>query len=181
MQLAAARMSKLIDNVLDFARGRLGGGIAIERDGGSLLSRTLDQVVEEIRAAYPARDIRLNYPHDLKAPADHARIGQLLSNLLGNAVTHGSAGRPIFVDAHLGDGYFELSVANFGEPIPADVMERLFQPFQRRDAPHQREGLGLGLYISSEIARAHGGTIDVTSDRSATRFTFRMPFETKPV
>jgi signal transduction histidine kinase len=98
---------------------------------------------------------------------------------LGNAVTHGSADRPILIDAGAREGHFELSVSNFGEPIAADVIDQLFQPFQRRNAGHRQEGLGLGLYISFEIARAHPGTIDVISDGTVTRFTFRMPLEPK--
>jgi signal transduction histidine kinase len=72
-------------------------------------------------------------------------------------------------------GVFELSVANLGEPIPPDTAERLFQPFTRANDTHGREGLGLGLYIASEIAHAHGGTLEVESSKDETRFTFRMP------
>jgi signal transduction histidine kinase len=70
---------------------------------------------------------------------------------------------------------FELSVANAGQPIPPDSRERLFQPFYRSAVLHNREGLGLGLYIAHEIATAHGGTLGVTSTEAETRFTFRMP------
>ena len=73
-------------------------------------------------------------------------------------------------------GAFELSVANAGEPIAPDAMERLFQPFYRARQRRQ-QGLGLGLYIASEIARAHGGTLDVSSSAGETRFTFRMPVD----
>ena len=73
------------------------------------------------------------------------------------------------------DGEFELSVANSGQPIPPGAMERLFQPFYRMSEQEAHQGLGLGLYIASEIARAHGGKIDVTSSPEETRFTFRMP------
>ena len=72
-------------------------------------------------------------------------------------------------------GSFELSVANPGGPIPADTMERLFKPFSRRADGRPHSGLGLGLYIASEVARAHGGAISVSSDERETRFTFRMP------
>jgi sigma-B regulation protein RsbU (phosphoserine phosphatase) len=90
-------------------------------------------------------------------------------------VTDGAAEQPIRVRASTQDGKFELSVANAGEPIPSEAMERLFQPFYRVAKQGSRQGLGLGLYIASEIARAHGGTIDVTSSPAETQFSFRMP------
>ena len=92
-------------------------------------------------------------------------------------MTPGAAERPIQMRATTQDGKFELSVANAGEPIPSEAMERLFQPFYRVAEQGSQQGLGLGLYIASEIARAHGGTIDVTSSPAGTRFTFRMPLQ----
>jgi sigma-B regulation protein RsbU (phosphoserine phosphatase) len=92
-------------------------------------------------------------------------------------VTGGAAEQPIRVRASTQDGKFELSVANAGEPIPSEAMERLFQPFYRVAEQGSRQGLGLGLYINSEIARAHGGTIDVTSSPAETQFSFRMPLQ----
>jgi sigma-B regulation protein RsbU (phosphoserine phosphatase) len=94
---------------------------------------------------------------------------------LGNAVTHGTAARPIRVRATTQGGEFELSVANSGEPIPLAAMDQLFQPFYRLAGPDSSQGLGLGLYIASEIAHAHRGRIDVTSSPEETRFTFLMP------
>src|ERR1700730_4503372 len=72
-------------------------------------------------------------------------------------------------------GVFELSVANSGDPIPPAAMKQLFQPFYRGNVKHSPQGLGLGLYIASQIACAHGGTLDVNSSANGTRFTFRMP------
>jgi signal transduction histidine kinase len=82
---------------------------------------------------------------------------------------------PVRVRARTEDGAFELSVANAGEPIPASTLSRLFHPFTRASDRPMQEGLGLGLYIASEIAKAHGGALTVLSDRVETRFTFRMP------
>jgi signal transduction histidine kinase len=161
IQKSVARMSALIDNVLDFARGRLGGGIPLGRSPQSL--------------APPGRKIEAEFDLTQQVDCDAGRIAQLFSNLLGNSVTHGTDAAPIRVRASTKDGEFELSVANSGEPIPADAMERLFQPFHRVSAQKTHQGLGLGLYIASEIARAHDGTIDVTSSPEETRFTFRMP------
>ena len=106
---------------------------------------------------------------------DRARIAQLLSNLAANALTHGAPDKPVLVCASTLDGTFELSVANQGEPIPPTTLERLFQPFFRVAARPSQQGLGLGLYIACEIARAHRGSLDVTSDKTETRFTFQMP------
>jgi len=178
MHTSVARMSALIDNVLDFARGRLGGGIPLRRLPQSL-APVLTHVIAELRASTPERKIEAEFDLTKQVDCDAVRIAQLFSNLLGNSVTHGTAAAPVRVRATTTDGAFELSVANSGEPIPADAMERLFQPFHRRSAQgtHQdtHQGLGLGLYIASEIARAHNGTIDVTSSPEETRFTFRMP------
>jgi signal transduction histidine kinase len=106
---------------------------------------------------------------------DSRRVAQLLSNLVANALTHGAPDQPVTVRAVTTDGRFELSVANAGDPIPPETAKRLFRPFTRAsDDPHQ-QGLGLGLYIATEIARAHAGTLGVTSDATETRFTFSMP------
>jgi signal transduction histidine kinase len=174
MQKSVARMSALIDNVLDFARGRLGGGIPLRRSPQSL-APILTQVIAELRASSPERKIEAEIHLTQPVDCDAGRIAQLFSNLLGNSVTHGTAATPIHVRATTNDGAFELSVANSGEPIPCDAMERLFQPFHRISAQDTHQGLGLGLYIASEIARAHDGTIDVTSSPEETRFTLRMP------
>jgi signal transduction histidine kinase len=176
MQKSAARMSALIDNVLDFARGRLGSGIALKRSPQSL-EPVLNQVIAELRAGSPGRKIETTFDLTRAVDCDGGRIAQLFSNLLGNAVTHGTAERPIRVRATTQDGKLELSVANAGEPIPSEAMERLFQPFYRLAEQGSQQGLGLGLYIASEIARAHGGRIDVTSSPAETRFTFRMPLQ----
>jgi signal transduction histidine kinase len=101
-------------------------------------------------------------------------MAQLFSNLLGNALIHGAPGKPIRVVATTTD-HFELSVENSGEPIPQAVMDRIFQPFYRADVYSNVQGLGLGLFIAAQIANVHGGKLDVTSDETATRFTFRMP------
>ena len=100
---------------------------------------------------------------------------QLFSNLLGNALTYGSADRAVRVRAISDERGFELSVSNAGNPIRAVALEHPFQPFYRSAVMHNREGLGLGLYISHEIATAHGGTLEVASTQEETTFCFRMP------
>lgn len=178
MRGSVMRMSALIDNVMDFARGRLGGGIALTMDQQNPLAPTLEQVVAEIQAGHPERRIVAAYELSDVVPVDHQRIAQMLSNLLGNAVTHGSPEAPIRVDARIAEGQLHLSVANSGEPIPQQSLPRLFQPFKRGEGSASLQGLGLGLYIASQIAEAHGGSLVVQSDEAETRFTFRMPVDT---
>ena len=174
IQKSVGRMAGLIDNVLDFARGRLGGGLVLDRNADEPLGPVLEQVIAELRAAWPDRVIDAEIALAGPVKCDRARIAQLLSNLLANALTHGAADRPVSVRASTEAGLFELSVANSGDPIPPATIERLFQPFSRAPAHSNHQGLGLGLYIASEIARGHGGTLDVTSTPKETRFTLRM-------
>ena len=170
------RMSLLIDNIMDFARNRLGGGINLTLSEGSALENEIEQVVAELRSVHPDRDVLLDLGNADDVKCDVPRLGQLLSNLLGNAITHGDPKRPIHVDARKSaDNFFELSVKNFGPPIPPSAMERLFDPFVRSDNHGDQMGLGLGLHIASEIAKAHDGSLDVQSTDSHTIFTLRIP------
>jgi signal transduction histidine kinase len=172
---SAARMAGLIDNVLDFARGRLGGGLSLVQTVDSGLETVLEQVIAEMRTAWPDRDVDAEIVLSRPVACDSSRIAQLFSNLLGNALTHGDPAGPVWVRARSDDDGFELSVANLGEPIPPGTLIRLFQPFSRASDRPGQQGLGLGLYIASEIARAHGGLLEVVSTTEETRFTFRMP------
>jgi sigma-B regulation protein RsbU (phosphoserine phosphatase) len=177
MQTTVIRMAGLIDDVLDLARGRLGGGIKLERDPSKSLEPFLSQVVDELRLATPGRVIEVDFKIDRPVNCDRSRIGQMLSNLLGNALTHGDSNKPVAVHAGTSTASFELWVANAGPSIPPATMDKLFEPFFRGNARASRQGLGLGLYIASEIAKAHGGELTVTSTPEETRFTFRMPLE----
>jgi phosphoserine phosphatase RsbU/P len=167
------RMSGLIDDVMDFARGRLGGGLTLTRTA-TLMQPLLEQVIAEVRASNPERTIEGRFDLTTEVDCDAGRIAQLFSNLLANAVMYGAADRPIEVRAVAREDTFELSVANAGEPISPEAMERLFAPFSRGEVRPNQQGLGLGLYIASQIAQAHGGRIDVTSTPEETRFTLRM-------
>jgi sigma-B regulation protein RsbU (phosphoserine phosphatase) len=169
------RMSDLIDNVLDFARGRLGGGITLSRDANRPLEPVLEQIVDELRTASPDSVIETSIAISEPVNCDRTRIGQLVSNLIGNALTHGAPHQAGRVGARTEAGIFELWVSNAGDPIPEAAKERLFEPFFRGDIRDSRQGLGLGLHIASQIAQAHGGTIAVTSTPAETRFVFTMP------
>jgi len=175
LQGSVLRMSGLIDNVLDFARARLGGGIGLDIDDEAPLKSILDQVVGELRATAPDAVINTDFSISRSVPCDRLRIGQLASNLLGNALTHGQRDRPITIGAVTENDALKLWVANGGNPISPTAMERLFQPFFRGEGRRPQEGLGLGLHIASEIAKAHGGTLMVESSETETRFTFQMP------
>ena len=111
-------MSALIDNVLDFARGRLGGGIAINRSPQAL-APVLDHVIAELRTGAPDKNIETAFDLTQDVDCDGGRIAQLFSNLLGNALSHGTADSPVRVRAITRGGEFELSVANSGAAIPA--------------------------------------------------------------
>jgi signal transduction histidine kinase len=175
MDQSVARMAALITNILDFARGRLGGGLTLTRSDMPL-EPVLKQIIAELQAVHPGRAIGAEF--DLAQPvvADSARIGQLFSNLVGNALTYGAKDKPGHVKATT-NGRFVLAVCNKGAAIPPATMARLFQPFARGDVRREQQGLGLGLYIASEIARAHCGKIDVTSSAEETCFTFSMPLD----
>jgi phosphoserine phosphatase RsbU/P len=175
MNTTVARMSDLIDNVLDFARGRLGGGITLSRDANRPLEPVLDQVVDELRTASTGRLIETSFAITEPVNCDRTRIGQLASNLIGNALTHGAPDKPVRVGANTEGGNFEFWVANAGNQIPEPAMEKLFEPFVRGALSDGRQGLGLGLHIASQIARAHDGHIAVTSTPDETRFVFKMP------
>lgn len=175
MQNSAERMGGLIENLLDFARGRLGGGIEIERADDAALEGALRQVVAELGVAHLGRMIAADIELTLPVACDSARIAQLASNLIANALTHGDSRSPVTILARTEDGAFVLSVANAGEPIPPATLNRLFQPFSRASLKPGQDGLGLGLYITQEIARAHKGAVTAVSDADETRFTFTMP------
>ncbi len=175
MDKSVARMSALINDVLDFARGRLGPGLTLTR-AMTPLEPVLKQVIAELQTIHPRRIIEVEFDLTRPVVADRVRIGQLFSNLLGNALTYGAENAPVRVKAATG-GRFELMVSNKGPPIPAAVMGRLFHPFTRGEVRPDQKGLGLGLYIASEIARAHGGKIHAESSVEETRFTFSMPLD----
>jgi signal transduction histidine kinase len=175
VQNSVARMAGLIDNILDFARTRLGSGLSLTKIVEPGLEGMLDQVIAELQTVWPERAIQSEIALGRPVICDGARIAQLFSNLLANALTHGAPDRPVRVRARGDDSGFEISVRNSGEPIPPDSLDRLFEPFSRASARPGQQGLGLGLYIASEIARAHEGSINVASSTEETCFTFSMP------
>lgn len=175
MQGSVTRMSELIDNVMDLARGRLGGGIKLERDADEPLEPVLWQVVNELQTAFPGHPIMVDFALAEPVNCDRDRIAQLVSNLLANAIAHGAPDEKIQLCARTCGQHLEIWVSNRGDPITEATMAHLFQPFFRGKVRSSQKGLGLGLHIGSEIARAHGGTLGVQSSADEVRFTFRMP------
>lgn len=170
------RMDRLIENMLDFARGRLGEGIILNRKlYNGELEESLEEIVKEMRINSPERVVEVDMQIERDVRCDRERIGQMFSNLLSNADSHGSPGNAIKVKAFTRENKFYLSVLNSGDRIPDSAIKHLFQPFYREDAKQGKKGLGLGLFIASEIARAHDGTIKVDSSEKETNFTFEMP------
>jgi len=174
MQRSTSRIKNLTENLLDLTRGRFAEGIGITRVN-VLLTPWLMQVIDEIRLVFPNTKIYTDFNLEQTVYCDASRIAQLLSNLLNNAVTHGRFASEVLVKAGIVENDFILSVRNEGDVIPQVVQEHLFRPFFRGKVEARQQGLGLGLYIATEIAKAHGGTLSVNSDTDYTTFTLSIP------
>jgi signal transduction histidine kinase len=171
---SAHRISALVDDVVDFTRGRMGGGIALELRREDNLHLAFEQVVEELRGVHPERRILAQLKPIATLLCDRGRMAQMLSNLLNNALVHGDPARPVEVTAREDNNVFQLTVTNAGPRIPDEVRRQLFKPFWRGSVKVAREGLGLGLFIVSEIARSHGGSIEVITSDTATSFIYKV-------
>ncbi|HEX8441628.1 PAS domain-containing sensor histidine kinase [Archangium sp.] len=170
---SAERMGRMIADLLDFTRGRLGGGIPISPRPAHLRS-ICRQVLEELEAGNPQRKFRLSTKGDFQGEWDPDRLAQLLGNLGKNALDYSPEDSPVnFVLRDEGDTVC-MEVHNGGPPIPAELLPRIFEPFRRAtDEGHPTSGLGLGLFIVHQIARAHGGRVEVRSTE-AEGTTFRV-------
>jgi signal transduction histidine kinase len=175
------RMSSLIDDVLDFARGRLGGGIGVELTDIENINTGLTTVVQELQDAQPDCKILSSISVNRPVRCDLGRLQQVASNLLGNALTHGLPNSPVKISASADEHDLVLEVWNAGEPIPPESLGKIFEPFWRHSVAASRNGLGLGLHICSQIVRAHQGRISVVSTREhGTQFTARLPLGASP-
>jgi signal transduction histidine kinase len=170
---SAGRMARMIDQLLDVTRLRLGKGLAVQRCAGDL-AEVARHCVAELQEAHPGRTIAVEVAGAVGGSWDADRLGQVVSNLVGNALQHAPPGAPVRVlvdgrDAHV----VELRVHNPGPRIPPERVEALFDAFSAGD---RSQGLGLGLYITREIARAHGGDVRVeSSDAGGTTFVVTLP------
>lgn len=173
MDNSVTRMSRMIGDVTDFARARIGSGMVLTK-APTKIAVLIAQAVDELRVAHPSHyyDVRVA---ESVVHCDAPRVSQILSNLLANAVHHGFETAPIAIEGRLGQGCYEIGVSNAGEPIPPELLPHLFKPFVRREHTASQDGLGLGLYIANEIARAHGGHITSGTEGGRTIFTLHLP------
>jgi signal transduction histidine kinase len=192
---SGVRMQRMIEQILDMTRDRLTMGISVSRTAPRDLVPLVSKIVEEIRLAHPTQRVELSADAACIASVDADRFEQVISNLLGNAATHGDPSHPIQVrvdeirglpgDAAAGEVVAGgprcacISVRNQGRAIDPTFLPLLFDPFRRVRKPEGRsEGLGLGLYISERIVRAHGGQIRVESSaEQGTLFEVVLPCE----
>jgi signal transduction histidine kinase len=181
---SARRMERMVADLLDFTRGRLGAGVPITRRDMDLAT-VIRHAVEEVGIAEPQAVVQFTATGDMRGNWDAERISQVVTNLLGNAVQHGAPRTLISVTAQAEATEVVLRIHNYGPPIlPADL-RMIFSPFKRfrTDAPTRVDttNLGLGLYIAERIIASHGGTIDVRSSAEAgTLFTIRLPRLSSP-
>jgi PAS domain S-box-containing protein len=173
---SAERMARMIDQILDFTRIRLGTGLPL--DGKPMdLGELTRAIVAEFQGEGGTQQIRYELSGDLAGEWDRDRLAQVLSNLVGNARHHGTSGTPIYVgvDGRSPD-FVMVTVGNRGT-IPPELLPVIFEPLRMGTSRHARStGLGLGLFITHQIAAAHGGSIGVESnDASGTTFSLRLP------
>src|SRR5437763_6611789 len=167
---SADRMARMIDDLLDFARSKLGGEFPIHRRRIDL-RQICEQTVEELEFAF-TRQVKLEANGDLWGDWDPDRIAQVISNLVGNAVQHSDGDVKVTLRGEA--DVVVLETHNGGPPIPHEVLSHIFEPGRRGDA--RSGGLGLGLFIAQQIVLAHGGSIEVTSnDGDGTKFTVALP------
>ncbi|MCW8108864.1 HAMP domain-containing histidine kinase [Alteromonas ponticola] len=174
MTNSVARMNGLINDVMDFTYGRVGDGLKLNLRPIEDLSPGLEHTISELAGLHSTCEIIADIQLKRALVCDSDRICQLLSNLLVNAITHGDNTQPIYVTAYIQNGQFTLEVKNQGKTIPTTTLESLFQPFWRSLQDKNSKGLGLGLFIASEIAKAHEGKLTVASHNQETLFTFTM-------
>lgn len=171
---SAQRMERMVDDVLELTRYRLGGFIAPKRRPADL-EQVCEEAMIEIRAGRPEATVRLQASGDLRGEWDTDRLAQVLSNLIGNAIQYGD-GAPVTVTARDHGDSVSLAVHNGGPPIPAAVLPTVFEPLTRGHEEGPGRSLGLGLFIARTIVVAHGGEIEATSSPDAgTTFTVTLP------
>lgn len=178
---SSRRMARMIGDLLDLTRSRLGGGIPIE-PGRMSVETVVRDVVSELAAAHAERPVEVDVSGDLGGIWDEGRLTQVMANLIGNALEHGDPETPVSVTLSGRRDEVTIAVHNHGEPIAPSMVSRIFDPMKRRQregrAPDAAAHLGLGLYIAERIISAHGGTIDVaSSEAEGTTFTIHLPRE----
>lgn len=171
---SSQRLDRMVRDILDFTRGRLGEPMQIRRLPSDLRS-ILQSIIDELQCANPKVAINLAAAGDLAGEWDSDRLSQLISNLVMNAIQHGRAGR-IMIRAENENGWVSIEIHNDGLPIPQDAIAAIFNPLEREvPSDHSSTGLGLGLFICQQIVAAHEGDMSVTSSQDAgTSFFLRL-------
>jgi signal transduction histidine kinase len=171
---SAQRMERMIGDLLDLTRTRLGGSIPLKRRPADL-EHVCEEAIMEIRTGQPDAVLRWQGSGDLRGEWDADRLTQVVSNLVANAIQHGG-GTPITFTAQEDCDSVTLAIHNGGPPIPADVLPLIFEPLARGHGDGTGGRIGLGLFIARAIVSAHGGNIHVTSSSDAgTTFTVALP------
>ncbi|RZS85801.1 sensor histidine kinase [Pigmentiphaga kullae] len=179
---SGSRMQRMIDDLLDFTRTRLGSPLPLALSNSDLKD-VCARALDEIRAVHPERDFLLECQGRLAGRWDANRLAQLLANLLANAVQHGDTDRPVALRVRRAEDGVIAEVHNQGTPIPPHMRHQIFDPLMRgprHGIERRRTGLGLGLYIARQIAVAHQGTLTVASSESGTTFTLWLPDDPSP-
>jgi PAS domain S-box-containing protein len=179
---SAERMARMIGELLDFTRGRLGGGIPVSPRPTNL-RQLCRHVLEELEVGHPGRELRLDAVGDLQGEWDPDRLAQVVGNLGKNALDYSPEGTPVRVSLRDEGDVVVLEVNNAGPPIPGARLAAIFEPFRRGSGgiPHPASGLGLGLFIVEQIVQAHGGSVSVcSSEEAGTTFTVRLPRHVPP-
>ena len=175
---SSKRMNQMIGALLDFTRSRLGGGIPIVRAGMNM-GKVVHDVVNEISAAHPDRTIKIDARGSLQGEWDCARVTQVLTNLISNALEYSAGQTTATVEVQGDDKEVSVAIHNRGVAIPAEQLNGIFNPMKRKEMTvtgGPTANLGLGLYIAERIVVAHKGRIDVHSTEEAgTTFTVRLP------
>lgn len=175
---SGAAMQALLDDLVDFNRTKLGLGLKVVPSDIDLAAVVTDEL-EQLRGAYPNRQIELTATGDNSGRWDGARLHQLVRNLVSNAIRYGAPDTPIHVVLSGKKADIRLEVTNSGPAIDASTLSQIFDPLKRGSAQSDnhdaREGLGLGLFIVREITEAHGGEVEVRSDKGETTFAVRLP------
>ncbi|MCP3137701.1 sensor histidine kinase [Pyxidicoccus xibeiensis] len=175
---SADRMTRMIDDLLDFTRASMGGGIPLDRRPTDLCW-LVQETVAEFELTHPGRVVLACARGAHTGAWDPGRLAQVVSNLVGNALVHGDEDSPVRVELRADGPDVELSVHNDGPPVPAELLPRIFDPFKQAGRDAGRRGLGLGLYIVQHLVRAHGGSITASSSaEEGTRFIVRLPLAT---
>ncbi|MFL5299307.1 MAG: ATP-binding protein [Anaeromyxobacteraceae bacterium] len=170
------RMESIVRDLLDYARARHASGIPVERRPARL-GEVCRGALDEVRTAHATATVLIEVTGDDTVSLDPARIEQVVCNLVTNALKHGARDVPVTVAVAEEGADLRIEVTNEGTPIAPRLIPVLFDPFRSGDA---KAGLGLGLFIVREIARAHGGSVAVRSDARATTFTVLLPRSAPP-